>query len=79
MNPETRSYEAAYAFYAPIMRRRWRHSNSAKRHYAAADILDTMRLHSWGPYMGKLYAELDAIRDAEHEYERRLARQGRKQ
>lgn len=61
-----RTYEEAYAFYAPMMRRRWARSTKAARAAAIADINAVLKLHERGPYVGKLYAELDAVRDAEH-------------
>lgn len=60
-------YGPAYAHWAPIMRERWvtpgylPHRAAAKR-----DILETLALHpDLSAYSAKLWAELDAIRDAE--------------
>ena len=61
-----RNYEEAYACYAPIYRAQWGAANVTldvcKR--AMADIYAALRLHSERtPYTGKLWAELDAVRE----------------
>ena len=61
-----RNYEEAYACYAPIFRRQWGAANvtlaTCKR--AMADIYDSLKLHpERTPYSGKLWAELDAVRE----------------
>jgi acyl-CoA reductase-like NAD-dependent aldehyde dehydrogenase len=59
------TYEEAFAHYAPIMRERWARSTAAERAYASAEIRDVLKLHDERiAYVAKLYAELDAIRDA---------------
>jgi hypothetical protein len=69
------SYEDAFAYYAPIYRHYWRLSRKEARDYARADILATLKLHDERtPYVGKLYAELDAIRDADRAYQQRRTR-----
>lgn len=63
------SYEEAYAFYAPVFRRQWKGRDLPAAVRARADILDTLRLHEERtPYVGKLYAELDAVRDVIRAY-----------
>ena len=63
------AYGEAFAKYAPIMRARWSKSTAAARHYAKADINAALFAQSGidgnDAYIAKLYAELDAIRDAE--------------
>ena len=66
------TYEDAFAHYAPMYRAHWSRSRKEARDYAARDILATLKLHDERtPYVGKLYAELDAIRDAELAYQNR--------
>jgi hypothetical protein len=59
-------YQHAYAKHAPLMRDRWKGCRDITKLAAAkADILETLKLHPADcSYAGKLYAELDAIRDA---------------
>lgn len=58
-------YCESYAHWAPLMRARWnKESSEAAMKYVADDIMATLALHERGPYVGKLYAELDALRDA---------------
>jgi hypothetical protein len=67
-------YRAAYAQHAPVMRARWNGcTNAAKLDYAKQDIYASMKVTESESYMGRLYAELDAIRDAEHAMTRRRA------
>ncbi len=63
-----RTYQEAYAHHAP----RYREFYAAKSEHACCaardDILDTMHmlalnLRHYDPYTGKLYAELDAVRE----------------
>ena len=57
-------YQVAYAQYAEFMRAKWRGRPARECNYARGDIARTMPHHPIdGAYMGKLYAELDAIRD----------------
>jgi hypothetical protein len=61
-----RTYEEAYAHYAPIFQRQWATANVTQATCIRArdDIQQTLALHkACNPYTGKLYAELDAIRD----------------
>lgn len=68
------AYGHAYAYWAPLYRARWtlgsRRDNSASIAFAKRDVQETLSIWS-GPedrssaYVGKLYAELDAIRDLE--------------
>lgn len=60
------SYEAAFAYYAPLFRSQWKTLSPEACAASKADILETLALHrERSPYVGKLYAELDAIRDRE--------------
>lgn len=62
--PYLDSYESAFAFYAPLMRERWVDQPDDVCARASFDIYETLVLHPHpSPYTGKLYAELDAIRD----------------
>jgi len=66
------TYEEAFAHYAPMYRAHWSRSRKADREAAVRDILATLKLHvQRSPYAAKLYAELDAIRDAELAYQKR--------
>jgi len=57
-----------------MMRVRWTGKCAASMSAAKADILATLELHDGASaYVGKLYAELDAIRDAEMAMRRRAA------
>ncbi len=68
------SYEEAYAYYAPLYRKHWAISRHEARLAVIRDINETLKLHERSPYVGKLYAELDAVRDAEAAYAKRRAR-----
>jgi hypothetical protein len=66
----------AFAFYYPLMQKRWTAASSPAALAAAkADVAATLELH-WEPsaYTGKLMAEMDAIRDAELAKSRRSTR-----
>lgn len=64
-NLSTATYESAYAHFAPIFRARWNGQPESKLIFAQADVLETLKLHpERSAYAGKLYAELDAIREA---------------
>jgi hypothetical protein len=67
MTMNNEAYNEAYATFAPIMRARWTSKSAqASMDASKSDILETMKLHPIASaYVGKLYAELDAIRDAE--------------
>jgi hypothetical protein len=63
-------YGSAYAHYAPIFRDMYAARSRLACESARADISETLRLRSveWAganrdPYAGKLWAELDAVRD----------------
>jgi len=65
-NPATASYEEAFAHFAPIFRDMWKTRSVAACAAAKRDIVETLPLHQErNAYVGKLYAELDAIRDRE--------------
>jgi hypothetical protein len=72
------AYNEAFAKYAPIMRARWIGKPAASLAYAKSDILAALHAQSGidgnDAYVGKLYAELDAVRDAEHAAARAAAR-----
>lgn len=58
------NYCQSYAYYAPSFRQLWKSQGSVACHAAMADIYATLPLHDHeSAYSGKLYAELDAIRD----------------
>jgi hypothetical protein len=67
MNAAERIYAESFAEWAPQMRQRWIGVTDVVRlFHAKADVLATLKLHDEpSAYTGKLYAELDAIRDAE--------------
>lgn len=59
-----RTYSEAYAFHYPRFQQAYRVAGKAGCQHARADIYATLALHpEQSPYTGKLYAELDAIRD----------------
>jgi len=61
---QERAYSTAYAEHAPRYRTIWRNRDVKECRGALRDIHETLAIHS-GPseYTGKLWAELDAIRD----------------
>lgn len=63
---QTTTYCESYALQAPIMRLRHKKATLAQIAYATADVLATIELHPGmdTAYCGKLWAELDALRDA---------------
>jgi hypothetical protein len=71
--PESNAqYCAAYAKWSPLMRDRWAGRKDPQSFaYAKAEIAVLLQLHDVGAYVGKLYAELDAIRDREHALSKR--------
>jgi hypothetical protein len=63
MHVAPRTYEEAYAQWAPFYRAAYAHRTRASCEYAIGDINQVLKLHERGLYTGKLYAELDAARE----------------